>query len=207
VTFDVAASLWSVPRDGLEEEARRLAAAGLRRWHWDVSDGAFAAPGGFDVATVARLSALTGTPGEAHLMVQEPLPQVEAWAAVCDRVLVHVEADGWDVAVERLLARGCRAGVAISPGTPLSALDGLPADVAVLVMSITPGQAGSRFLPTTLHRLDALVGRAELGVDGGVTLEHARACDAHGATWVVSGSALCGSDDPAAWLREARGRA
>ncbi|NKY41509.1 hypothetical protein HGA02_18900 [Cellulomonas septica] len=221
MTLVVAASLWSTPPALLADEAVRLAAAGLRRWHWDVSDGVFAAPGGFDPDTVCRLSRLTGLPGEAHLMVSDPLAEIDAWTAVCDTVIVHVEAAGWATAVSRIRAAGRRAGVAISPSTPLSALDDLPPDVAVLVMSITPGQAGSTFLPSTLSRLDALAGdggadaddgrdvvgggagRRALGVDGGVTLDHAHDCATHGATWVVSGSALCGAADPASWLETA----
>ncbi|WP_273652236.1 ribulose-phosphate 3-epimerase [Cellulomonas fimi] len=221
MTLVVAASLWSTPPALLADEAVRLAAAGLTRWHWDVSDGVFAAPGGFDPDTACRLSHLTGLPGEAHLMVSDPLAEIDAWTAVCDTVIVHVEAAGWARAVSRIRSAGRRAGVAISPSTPLSALDDLPPDVAVLVMSITPGQAGSTFLPSTLSRLDALAGgrdadagggvaavgrgagRRALGVDGGVTLDHAHDCAAHDATWVVSGSALCGAPDPASWLETA----
>lgn len=199
----VAASLWSTPRDQLGTQALRLAAAGLRRWHWDVSDGEFAGPGGFDTATAAWITRATGLSGEAHLMVARPEDEIDAWAALCDTVVVHVEAIGWQQAVDRIRRLGARPGVAISPSTDVTVLDGLPDDVAVLVMAITPGTAGSAFQPSSLDRLDTLAGRAHLGVDGGVTLEHARACGAHGATWVVSGSALCGSADPAGWLRAA----
>lgn len=202
---EVAASLWSTPRDDLDAEARRLAAAGLRRWHWDVSDGRLAGPGGFDLDAATRVTRATGLPGEAHLMVTRPEDEVDAWATLCDTVVVHVEAAGWQQAVDRVRRSGARPGVAISPGTDVTVLDGLPEDVAVLVMAIVPGTAGAAFRSATLDRLDALAGRTHLGVDGGVTLEHARACGAHGATWVVSGSALCGSSDPAGWLREARG--
>jgi ribulose-phosphate 3-epimerase len=203
VSLVVAASLWSTPRDMLDAEAVRLATAGLRRWHWDVSDGVLAAPGGFDIPTVDRLTRLTGLPGEAHLMLTDPLAQVDAWTEVCELVIVHAEADGWMQAVERIRARGRRAGVALSPHTPVSTLDAVRDDVAVLVMSITPGQAGAAFQPATLDRLALLAGRRDLGVDGGVTLERAHQCATHGATWVVSGSALCGSADPAAWLESA----
>ena len=133
-------------------------------------------------------------------MVTDPLVHVDAWTDLCELVIVHVEADGWASAVERVQARGRRAGVAISPRTPLATIDAVRDDVAVLVMSITPGHAGATFEPATLDRLALLSGRSQLGVDGGVTLDLARACADHGATWVVSGSALCGCADPASWL-------
>ncbi|HEY0214836.1 MAG TPA: hypothetical protein VGC57_00410 [Cellulomonas sp.] len=199
----VAASLWSVPATDRPATADRLAAAGLRRWHWDVSDGVLAAPGGFGPAEAAALMRRTDLPGEAHLMVTEPLTVLHAWAAVCDRVIVHAEAAEWPEAVRQIAAAGSRPGVALSPGTSTAVLAALPDDVAVLVMSIVPGQAGTPFSPATPGRLDALrrPGR-DLGVDGGVDRARARECGRHGATWVVSGSALCGDPDAAGWLAE-----
>ncbi|GIG26090.1 hypothetical protein [Cellulomonas denverensis] len=195
----VAASLWSVPAEQRPATADRLAAAGLRRWHWDVSDGGFAAAGGFDPDEAAELGARTGVPGEAHLMVTDPLDRVDAWAAVCDRVIVHVEARGWRSALDRVVELGARPGIALSPGTPAVLPPDLPDGTAVLVMAIVPGTAGAAFRPQTLDRLDRLA-HPELGVDGGITPELARSCAAHGATWVVSGGSLCAAPDPRAWL-------
>lgn len=200
MSIRVAASLWSTPPAEVASQARRLAAAGLRRWHWDVSDGRFAAPGGFTPPTVDQVTRATGIPGEAHLMVLEPLAQLEDWLTVCDTVAVHVESSDWQQAVECTLKAGRAAAVAISPTTPLSALEGLDENIGILVMSITPGQSPSRFLPSTLERLSALRGRELLGVDGGVTLPLAYECSDHGATWLISGSDLCGSPDPSAWI-------
>lgn len=214
--LEVAASLWSVPPADRPGTARRLTDAGLRRWHWDVSDGVFAAPGGFTPGQAAGLTAHAPAPGEAHLMVTDPLTVVDDWAPLCDLVVVHVESHRCSDAVDRIRSTGTRAGIAIGPDTPLGALDGLPVDLPVLVMAITPGQAGSRFSPATLDRLTALSGRPassataggrpyrrQLGVDGGVDLAHAHDCARHGATWVVSGTALCSAPDPAAWLARA----
>lgn len=200
----VAASLWSVPAADRPRTADRLTAAGLRRWHWDVSDGRFAAPGGFDPAEAALLGERTGLPGEAHLMVADPLSRVDAWAAVCDRVIVHIEAEGWRAALRRVADLGARPGLALSPGSPAVLPDGLPPGTAVLVMAIEPGRAGAAFRPSTLTRLDALHGAAELGVDGGVTPELAHRCAAHGATWVVSGGSLCHAPDAREWLDSVR---
>lgn len=194
----VAASLWSVPEPDRPATADRLAAAGLRRWHWDVSDGDFAAPGGFTPQQAADLMDRTGVPGEAHLMVTDPLPVIADWAAICTRVFVHVEAAHWAEALDRIRADGrALGGLAISPDTPL---DRLPPEVPVLVMSIQPGQAGATFRPGTLARLQALADRDDLGVDGGVDLPRARDCATHGATWLVSGTALCAAHDLTPWL-------
>ncbi|MCB2176933.1 MAG: hypothetical protein KQH57_14065 [Actinomycetales bacterium] len=200
MTVRLAGSLWSVPADRVDDEARRLAQAGLRRWHWDVSDGGFATPGGFEPRDAAHVGALTGLPGEAHLMVERPLEHLGPWLEVCDTVAVHVESQGWVGAVERIRAAGRDAAVAISPGTPLDVLADLPAQVGILVMSVVPGRAGSGFLPATYDRLAHLAGRTLLGVDGSVDLERGHRCVRHGATWLVSGTALTAAGDPADWI-------
>ncbi|MCV2395119.1 hypothetical protein OEB99_12450 [Actinotalea sp. M2MS4P-6] len=196
----LAGSLWSVPRDRQEAEAQRLAGAGLRRWHWDVSDGVFAAPGGFSPADAVRIGALTGLPGEAHLMVERPLDHLSAWIDICDTVTVHVESADWEAAVEAIRRAGRTAAVAISPGTPLDVTADLAAEVGVLVMSVVPGQAGSGFVPGTYARLVGLGGRDLLGVDGSVDLERGLECARHGATWLVSGTAMSAAADPHAWI-------
>lgn len=196
----IAGSLWSVPAVELETRAHLMAAAGLRRWHWDHADGTIGPAGGFSAETADRLTTATGLLGEAHLMVADPLPQIAQWLPVCDTIIVHVEAAGHGDAVELIRRAERTAVVAISPGTPLSELDGLPGDVGVLVMSVAPGRAGSSFHGGTWQRLQQLRGRSLLGVDGSVTRARATECLANGANWIVSGTDLCGSPDPGAWL-------
>jgi ribulose-phosphate 3-epimerase len=200
--FEVAASLWSTPQPDRAAAATRLTAAGVRRFHWDVSDGVFTLPGGFTSVEAGALAHASGpVASEAHLMVCEPVRHVGDWTALCDTVAVHVESDGWGEAVAFVRDAGRRPVVAVGPGTPLEQVLSLPTDVGVLVMAVPPGHAGSRFDPDTLGRLDALDDRPTLGVDGGVDAERARQCRSHGATWVVSGSSLCSAPDHAAWLR------
>lgn len=199
----LAASLWSVAPDALAAEARRLADAGLAHWHWDRADGTLGGAGGFSAAEARALvdSAGGGVTSEAHLMLREPLAELADWLAFCERVVVHVEADRWRDAVARVIAAGAQAAVAISPHTDAASLD-LPAGVAVLVMSVQPGHGGAAFRVDAVERVRALSrdGRVEVGVDGGVTAERAAECAGAGARWLVSGTALVGADDPAAFL-------
>ena len=172
--------------------------------HWDVSDGRFTVPGGFDVEEAQALTDAGGPPGcEVHLMVERPLDHVGAWLDLCDLVAVHVESADWRETVRTVEAAGRRAAVAISPRTPVEAVVELPHHVGVLVMAVEPGHAGSGFLPATLDTLDQLAGRPLLGVDGSVDAGRGRACRRHGATWLVSGASLCGARDSAQWLRDA----
>jgi len=193
----VSASLWSVPADRLEAEALRLRDAGLRTWHWDRSDGSMAPAGGFTAAQARSLADLTGLASEAHLMLADPLPELDDWLTFCEVIVVHAGAPTAAIALERIAAAGARAAVAFAPGDPLDAeIGGLDA----LVMSVEPGHGGSAFRPDALDRITALAGHRErVGVDGGVTLDHARSATAAGASWLVSGTALLA--DPAGFLR------
>lgn len=195
----VAASLWSTPRDRLAAEADRLVAAGLQHLHWDHTDGEFAGAGGFSAPEARRLTEGCQVGAEAHLMVWDPVTELDAWTDFCGRVVVHVEARDWRRAVERIADRGSEPAVAISPGTPVPSGLG---EVAVLVMSIAPGRAGDTFRQESLETVTALRSGSQrsLGLDGGVTRAIVpRAADA-GATWFVSGGDLVTSEDPSGWL-------
>lgn len=194
----IAGSLWSVAPDDRLDTALRLRDAGLGRLHWDTTDGRFAAAGGFTPDDAAALAAQTGMTAEAHVMAHRSAREVDAWADFCDLVIVHVESDDWKDAVARIERRGVRAGLAVSPQTPATAV---PLDLPVLCMSIVPGQAGSTFDERVLAKLSALRDAAParpLGVDGGVRREHAEALAVAGADWAVVGTDLV-FDGTAAW--------
>ena len=76
---EVAGSLWSVAMEERLQAAQRLRAAGLRRLHWDMSDGRFAHPGGFTAPDALALTEATGLAAEAHIMAADPLKEVDAW--------------------------------------------------------------------------------------------------------------------------------
>lgn len=195
--------MWSVPPDDLLDTAHRLRRAGLKRWHWDFSDGTMAAAGGFTAKEAHKINFATGIPGETHLMTQDVLDFIPEWTPICQRIIVHAEVPDSKRAVELILSSGCTPIVALSPETSLNILDDLPPGLGVLVMSVTPGQAGSKFHDSTYERLDALRHRAELGVDGSVNPERATRCFDHGASWVVSGTSLCESLNPSEWILQA----
>lgn len=198
----VAASFWSSPRDRVLAETERLARAGLTRVHWDHTDGQFARPGGFTAQEALAITEATGVAAEAHLMVQDPLPAVDAWTEFSVRVVVHAGTHRWREALERIQHRGVRAGVAVAGGEPAPEVG---EDVDVLVMSITPGEAGSTFRPSALETVRASVAPARaVGLDGGVTAQIVPGAVAAGARWLVSGTDLVSSADPAQWLRAAR---
>jgi ribulose-phosphate 3-epimerase len=106
--------------------------------------------------------------------------------------------------VARVKQLGMRAGVALNPSTPLSALDEiLPELDHVLLMSVNPGFGGQSFLPSSPDKVRRLAGRIRerglqtlIEVDGGVDAGNARALVEAGASVLVAGSSVFGQGDP-----------
>lgn len=197
--IELVGSLWSVPTEDELPAAHRLAALGLRRLHWDSSDGRFANPGGFSAARAREIADETGLAAEAHLMHEKPVSAVDEWTEICDVIFVHVESEEWQSAVERIVRRGATPGLAISPATPVSLI---PDEIDVLCMSIVPGTAGSAFDHGVLPRIAALREAASsrrIAVDGGITSSHAELLRAAGADRMVVGTDLFGAGGTERW--------
>lgn len=199
----IAGSLWSVPAT---DQRRTLSAAvgdGLAVVHWDYSDGIFAAAGGFTPEAAADLlQQVSPVESEAHLMMQDPLPAIRAWAELCTSIVIPIEIEAALPAVDLIVAAGVQPCLAISPRTDLSRL---PSGIPVLLMSVQPGQAGSPFQRSTIDRvarLHELDPTRLLGVDGGVTPAHCAELAAAGARWIVSGTSLFTADSPRDWLSQ-----
>ncbi len=182
----------------LGEECRALAEAGADWIHVDVMDGHFVPPITFGSQTCAALRPDIKGTMDVHLMVAPVDAHVDAFAkAGADSITVHHEA-GPHVhrTLQAIRGAGCRAGLALNPGTGIDAAQNLLDDIDVLcVMTVNPGFGGQRLIPAMLGKvqtLRALIGRRpiRLQVDGGVSLETARHLAQAGADLLVAGSAV-----------------
>src|ERR1700754_1464386 len=205
-TSRVAPSILSADFAKLGSQVEEVMAAGARVIHVDIMDGHFVPPitiGPLVAGAIADLVHDAGGAIDVHMMIEAPERQIEEFAkAGADSITFHEEATAH---ANRTLAAirelGCCAGIAINPGTPvetLSELRGL-ADV-VLCMSVNPGWGGQSFIPSSpgkIERLRPLVGEAAIEVDGGVDVGTAASVADAGASLLVAGSAVFGSDDPA----------
>jgi ribulose-phosphate 3-epimerase len=177
----------------------------VRLLHFDIMDGVFAPQLTFGLAFVK--AARTAMLKDVHLMVEDPLPAVDAYAAAgADIITVHVES-GRHVhrALQRIgelknandPGRGIARGIALNPGTPVESLAPLidEADIVTLV-AVNPGFAGQKFFPATAGRvaqareLMRCAGRSLLlCIDGGVTRATMPLVAACAPDIVVTGSA------------------
>jgi ribulose-phosphate 3-epimerase len=102
---------------------------------------------------------------------------------------------------------GCRAGLALTPATPVSAASEVLDDIDLLLcMTVNPGWGGQAFIPASIAKLERLRAmlppETALEVDGGIDASTAAACAAAGATLFVAGTAVFGAPDPAEAVRE-----
>ncbi len=207
----VAPSILAADFARLGEQVRTVLDAGATVIHVDVMDGHFVPPltmGPLVVEALAEQVHGAGAVLDVHLMVERPERHVEAFAkAGADGITCHVEATpNIHYALQHVRDAGCRAGVALNPGTPAEAVAAVAGDAdLVLCMTVNPGWGGQPFIessPAKLRRLRELAGDAvALEVDGGIGEETAALCAQAGATLLVAGSAVFGAPDPAAAVR------
>ena len=198
----IAPSVLSADFGRLREQVSEIVEAGATVIHIDVMDGHFVPPLSMGPPVVSALREL-GVLLDVHLMVERPERQVADFvAAGAGQITIHAEATPHvHYSLAAIRDAGCKAGLALNPGTPVGALEGVDLDCA-LIMTVNPGWGGQKFIPASLEkirRVRELIGPdAELEVDGGVDAETAGPCAEAGATLFVAGSAIFGQDDPVA---------
>jgi ribulose-phosphate 3-epimerase len=202
----IAPSILACDLGRLADEIRAVERGGARMIHVDVMDGRFVPNITFGPVVVKACRQATKLPVDAHLMVADAEPYLDAFAdAGATSISVHVEAvTHLQRAIAHLRERKVSPGVALNPATPLSAIEEiLPELDYVLVMSVNPGFSYQKLLPPTLDKLRRLrdIVRArglavKLQVDGGVHPGNIKSVVEAGADIVVVGAAAFSAGDP-----------
>ncbi|MDX6404372.1 MAG: ribulose-phosphate 3-epimerase [Blastocatellia bacterium] len=212
--IEIAPSILSADFSCLGEQVKAVERAGASLLHVDVMDGRFVPNITVGLPVVKALARATRLPIDAHLMIVEPGRYAEEFVkAGAQMVSIHIEADPHaHRTLTAIRAAGARAGIAINPATPLSALDEAVkfADY-VLLMSVNPGFGGQEFIPASLdkvRRLRKMIDerglKTRIEIDGGIDSDNIAEIASAGADIIVSGSAIFGAPDPATALRELR---
>jgi len=204
---EIAPSLLACDFSQLGAQIELVMDAGAKVIHFDVMDGQFVPPitiGPLVASSIADQVHDAGGALDVHMMINEPDRQIEAFAeAGADSITFHLEATPHaNRTLTAIRELGCMAGVAITPSTPAAAVVELRsvADI-VLCMTVNPGWGGQEFIessPDKVARLSEIVGDARIEVDGGIDTATAGSGADAGASLFVAGSAVFGSDDPAA---------
>jgi len=175
--------------------------------HLDVMDGVFVPNITFGHKMVYDIKKITKLKLDVHLMTVHPENHVQDFInSGADLITFHLEAAIHSHRIiQQIKKSSCKAGVAIVPGTPVSALSELlPFLDLILIMSVNPGFGGQTLIIETLDKikfLDDLRTKKGynylLSIDGGVNRDNAELIRTKGTDVLVSGSSFFNSDDPA----------
>jgi ribulose-phosphate 3-epimerase len=210
----LAPSILSADFAALGAQVAAVERGGADLIHVDVMDGHFVPNLTMGPVVVKALRRSTRLPLDVHLMITDPDRYIEAFAeAGAASLIVHAEVlPHLHRTLSAIRALKCRAGVAINPSTPPSAIQEVAGLVdQVLVMSVNPGFGGQSFIPESESKiqrvrelLDRAGTRADIEVDGGVDTSTVQRVVAAGATILVAGAAVFGTPDPEAAARNLR---
>jgi ribulose-phosphate 3-epimerase len=212
----IAPSILSADFGHLADEIARCEAGGADWIHIDVMDGVFVPNLTYGAKVIETVRTLTKLPLDVHLMVVQPEKYFDDFvAAGASGLTIHQEAAPH---LQRQLARirelGCKAGVALNPGTPLSTIGEVLDDLdLLLIMTVNPGFGGQKFIPATFDKiararqlLHDATSDAALEVDGGINRDTIEKVRRAGADTFVAGNAVFSAKDAAAEIRELRSR-
>ncbi|HEX5093306.1 MAG TPA: ribulose-phosphate 3-epimerase [Burkholderiales bacterium] len=212
----IAPSILSADFARLGEEVRAVEAAGADLLHFDVMDNHYVPNLTVGPLVCAALRPHVRIPIDVHLMVKPVDRLVPEFAkAGASIISFHPEAtEHVDRTIGLIQEQGCKAGLVLNPATPLAVLDHtLERLDLVLLMSVNPGFGGQQFIRAVLpkiaevrRRIDRAGREVWLEVDGGVKTDNIAEIAAAGADTFVAGSAIFGSKDYAATVREMRAR-
>ena len=212
-TKKISPSLLSADFSNIERDIKIVEDGGAHLLHVDVMDGHFVPNITFGPFIVKAINKVATIPLDVHLMIENPGDYVDAFIdAGADYLTVHVEATPHlHRVLQKIKARGVKAGVSLNPHTPLSMIEEILTDLdLILIMAVNPGFGGQSFIPNTLNKLKKLkqflkdnnVEHIEVEVDGGIKLENIKEVSDAGCDIFVSGSGIFKAPNPTNMIQD-----
>jgi ribulose-phosphate 3-epimerase len=198
------------------QELASVEVAGADWHHVDVMDGHFVPNLTYGLPFVEALKKNSKIPLDVHIMITNPDQMAGDYvSAGADILVFHIEASTHPHrTIQKIKSSGAKAGIALNPGTPASAVSQLIADADLfLVMTVNPGFGGQKFIHSAVDKISELTamiakagrtGDVEIEVDGGVNQETAGKVRSAGATALVAGTYVYGAKDRAAAIASLR---
>ncbi len=191
---------------------KQISDSGCDYVHLDVMDGHFVPQITFGSKFIKDLKKESDLVFDTHLMIDKPEEKIESFIdAGADIITFHAEATNH---IERCISMiknsGVSAGIAINPGTSVSAIEAVLDEVDyVLVMTVNPGWGGQKFIPQTIKKIKELdLRRNEEGynyiieVDGGINKDNIKMLYDAGVSLAVMGTSFFREDDKESFVDE-----
>jgi len=199
---EIAPSILSADFGILREIIIMLENAPISYIHIDVMDGHFVPNITIGPCVINSIRPYSSKIFDVHLMVEEPERHIKAFVdAGADIITIHYEATpNLYSAISMIKKSGKKAGIAINPHTPVSAVkDMLDCIDLLLIMSVNPGFAGQSFIPFSVNKLREAHSYISTGkkdvlieVDGGINENNVVMVRDAGANIIVAGSSIFG---------------
>lgn len=194
-----SASLMCADLLNLEGGIKKLEEAGIDYLHIDIMDGSFV-PNitlGFDL--INSIKKITKIPLDIHMMVDEPAKFIERINVNEDDIIcVHYESEKHiHRTLEAIKNKGCKAGLALNPQTPVENAEPLAEYIdMLLVMTVSPGFAGQKMFAGAERKVEKArrllnewgLQNVPIEVDGNISLENGRKLSLKGADIFVLGT-------------------
>ena len=192
----IAPSILAADPLNLERDVKAAEITGCDWIHVDIMDAHFVPNLAYSADTVGRLRKTTDLPLDVHLMMDNPEVMIDPFLdAGASCITIHAEigvkAPGL---LDRISSRGCKAGLALKPGSSLEMITGwLDQTDLVLMMTVEPGFGGQKLDERVIGKIRSLkeLGyRGEIEADGGITEANLGILAENGLTVAVMGTAL-----------------
>ena len=192
----IAPSILAADPLNLERDVKAAEIAGCDWIHVDIMDAHFVPNLAYSADTVGRLRKTTDLPLDVHLMMDNPEVMIDPFLdAGASCITIHAEigvkAPGL---LDRISSRGCKAGLALKPGSSLEMITGwLDQTDLVLMMTVEPGFGGQKLDERVIGKIRSLkeLGYSgEIEADGGITEANLGILAENGLTVAVMGTAL-----------------
>lgn len=180
------------------------------RVHLDIMDGEFVQNStieGYEELTKFMESfPETKLKFEVHLMISRPENKIDNWLkTAADKYLIHFESTDKDL-TGSVKSKGHSFGLVLNPETNIDIIDNWASKIdLVQLMSVHPGHYGKEFLPEIEDKIKALhlkYSDLPIQIDGGMNPETARIVAEAGANFIISGSYIMKSEDPAQAIKD-----
>jgi len=181
-------------------------------FHLDVMDGVFVPNISFGIPVIASMKKHAKKPFDVHLMIVQPERYIEDFKKCgADVLTVHFEASTHlHRTLDAIKKTGMKAGVAINPHTPISAIEEIMPYMDLLcIMAVNPGFGGQKFIETTYNKTrqartmaNSVNPDLHIEIDGGVTIQNYKQLVECGANVLVAGNTVFSSENPVRTIEE-----